>query len=349
MSVTPMTLELTSPEPSFNFQSNMLAGYVLQLIGALYYIATLSVVYNISVTNKVSAPFYKIFFVIGELPCSFFNLPYDAANLFYLSKNLEKFVERCFAGLMDVTNLFALMWMDFEKSVIKGQMFVGMTYACSFLTCFCFLAHIIGNGLMAINRFAAVFDLYRKLFTPLLTKVYLCISIALALFSSVLALFRQRVYSVVDGEWTFTLEPQWLIDVQRFIIIGWMAVYLPLAVILTWWAHYRIKNMYNTKSDITLLYFVMGHIVCHSLVFIYELVEVFHWDNVCIAFIHENFYVFLFIAIAMNSVTLTYTTASVRQGLSKLLCRVVKYSRGKVSSSQQTLPVFNVSNISERY
>ncbi|EGT52691.1 hypothetical protein CAEBREN_10594 [Caenorhabditis brenneri] len=308
----------------------MLAGYVLQLIGALYYIATLSVVYNISVTNKVSAPFYKIFFVIG---------------------------------LMDVTNLFALMWMDFEKSVIKGQMFVGMTYACSFLTCFCFLAHIIGNGLMAINRFAAVFDLYRKvekvhqqcytfsfqLFTPLLTKVYLCIVIALALFSSVLALFRQRVYSVVDGEWTFTLEPQWLIDVQRFIIIGWMAVYLPLAVILTWWAHYRIKNMYNTKSDITLLYFVMGHIVCHSLVFIYELVEVFHWDNVCIAFIHENFYVFLFIAIAMNSVTLTYTTASVRQGLSKLLCRVVKYSRGKVSSSQQTLPVFNVSNISERY
>uniref|UniRef100_A0A1I7TG58 G protein-coupled receptor n=1 Tax=Caenorhabditis tropicalis TaxID=1561998 RepID=A0A1I7TG58_9PELO len=305
---------LTPPEPSFLFQSNMLAAYVLQLLATVFYSSTLYVVHRIRVTDKRSAPFYTIFFSIG---------------------------------VFDVLHAFALMWMCFEKEVIQGDALTYVTFVCSFLTCFCYLVNIIGNGLMAFNRWAATYNFYPALFSTFGTWIYIASVVIIALVSSIPAIFRERVYAYEDGEWRYSLEPKWLINFQRFIIIGWMVVYFAMAPLFTGWAWYRINNFismsrYHT-SDKTLLYFNSAHMLFHFGIFFYEIYEIYQPDNFYVAFVHRNFYICLFSAVMLNSFTLACTTIRVRQGLSKLWCRVVNMSRGKVSSSQQTVPIFNVS------
>ncbi|KAF1768172.1 hypothetical protein GCK72_008134 [Caenorhabditis remanei] len=292
----------------------MIPGYAMQVMCIAFYSCVVIVVHRIKSTDCQAAPFYTLFFYVG---------------------------------LVDIGHACALFWMCFEHEVIRGEVLYPITFICSLATCFCYLVNIIGNGLMAINRYSATYLGHHQHFSKNRTTAYLTATFILAAISSIPAIFRERTYLLIDGEWTFTLTPIWLIHLQRYIIIGWMIVYFIVAPVFSIMAWLRIKNFIHSvryhKSDHTIIYFNVAHIICHFLILCFEIFEVYKPDNTLISFVHEHFYVFLFGAIVFNGFSIVFTTKRVRQGLTKLVCRVTEFGRGKVSSSNPTTQIFQVS------
>ncbi|CAO4367989.1 unnamed protein product [Caenorhabditis nigoni] len=306
-STTPQLTPLETPPPpppSFTFASYMVPGYVLQMLCIAFYGCVLVAVQRIKNKAQFGSQFYHLFFFIGSA---------------------------------DLIHAIALLWMCFEHEVIHGDALFEVTYVCSWLTCSCYLIHIIGNGLMAVNRYSATFTFHTMHFCPKLIGRYFKIIVAISAFCSIPAFFRHRNYVYENGDWTYTLSPDWVIKLQRYIIIFWMALYMIIAPTFTIMTRLRCNNFINVsyfhRSDQSLVLFNVLHMIFHFFVFLYELFEVFQSDNVFIIFIHAHFYIFLFGATVLNSLFITCTTTRVRLELSKVLCQLYKQGKGKISGS----------------
>ncbi|CAI2347270.1 unnamed protein product [Caenorhabditis sp. 36 PRJEB53466] len=279
----------------------MIPGIVLQLFGTLFYVAVLTVIRKIKNYNKDSSthlnkspPFYTIFYYIG---------------------------------ISDVVHSVALIWINIVRSSVTGDMFSSMTYIASTLTCFCYLVNVIGNGLMAVNRFSATYSTHWQHFSKFNTHVLVAGTFVFSAICSVPAAMTHKHWTYENGTFHAITEPITLVEAQRVIIISAQGLFLFIAVLFSYLAYHRIsqfiqKDRYH-KSDKTLLAFVIIHTFLHFWILFFEIFELFRPEWALIKFAHKYMFAVYHGAALSSGVYITFTTSKVRKMLVKGWCNVM--------------------------